>query len=422
MSQVSNTTRQRVPAGSIWPLATLFGTMYFVQGIAEPTEGLIAQPVRSLLKTWGHSTAEIATFSALISLPWTFKPLYGLLTDFRPLCGTRRRSYLLWTTGITIAGLIYLYLAPPLQGEHWRLMLLLLLPTLGVAFSDVVVDALMVDKGQPSGLTGLLQSVQWAAMYLATILTGQLGGYLSEGGQQSTAFLVCALATVVTWILVWLFVQEPPAPVETGNLRLAWTALVRASRSRTVLAAAAFVFLWTFNPFSTSVLYMYCTKELGLSEPLFGRTVSLLSVGAVLASISYGFYCRRVPLGLLLYGSIATGSLSTLAYWGLSGEISAQLVNVVVGYFYMTGSLVLFDVAARSCPLNAAGTTFALLMGLSNLSFASSSFVGGWCYEWWSARWGAAVAFKLLVLVGTLATCLCLPLVPYLRRALSESE
>lgn len=36
-------------------LAPLFGAMYFIQGIAEPTEGLIAQPVRSLLKTWGHS-------------------------------------------------------------------------------------------------------------------------------------------------------------------------------------------------------------------------------------------------------------------------------------------------------------------------------------------------------------------------------
>ena len=30
-------------------------------------------------------------------------------------------------------------------------------------------DALMVEKGQPRGLTGRLQSVQWASMYAATI-------------------------------------------------------------------------------------------------------------------------------------------------------------------------------------------------------------------------------------------------------------
>ena len=57
---------------------------------------------------------------------------------------------------------------------------MLFVPTIGVAFSDVVIDALMVEEGQPRGLTGRLQSVQWAAIYAATILTGVLGGYLSQ--------------------------------------------------------------------------------------------------------------------------------------------------------------------------------------------------------------------------------------------------
>jgi MFS family permease len=51
-------------------LGLLFGAMYFLQGIGEPTEGLIAQPVRSLLKSWGHDAAEIAgtVFALLMSL------------------------------------------------------------------------------------------------------------------------------------------------------------------------------------------------------------------------------------------------------------------------------------------------------------------------------------------------------------------
>ncbi len=404
------------------PLATLFGAMYFVQGIAEPTEGLIAQPVRSMLASWGQTTTEIAVFSALVSIPWTIKPLYGLLTDFVPLAGTRRRSYLLWTTGITILGLGYLYYWPPETGDKWALLALLLLPTMGVAFSDVVVDALMVDRGQPLGLTGLLQSVQWTAMYLATILAGIMGGYLSQRGEQSAAFIICAAITIVTWVLTWLFVKEPPVRVAAGSLRSALAALSRAAGSTTVRAAAAFVFLWSFNPFSTSVLYVYCTKELGLSEQSFGVTVSLLSVGAVLASVAYGTYCRRVPLGMLIYGSIVFGILSTLAYWGLWGETSARLVNIFVGFTYMTGSLVLFDVAARACPLDAAGTTFALLMGLSNLSFIASAALGGWFYDSWSGRWGAATAFNLLVAAGALANCLCFPLVPYLQRNLIVGE
>ncbi len=399
------------------PLATLFGAMYFVQGIAEPTEGLIAQPVRSMLKSWGHSTAEIGAFCALMSIPWTLKPLYGLLTDFVPVAGTRRRNYLLWTTAMTILGLGYLYWWPPSAGERWALLALLWMPTMGVAFSDVVVDALMVDKGQPLGMTGLLQSVQWASMYAATILAGLVGGYLSQYGEQRLAFLLCASVTVVTLVLTWFFVKEPPAPVAAGGLRSALAALAHAARSPMLRAAAAFVFLWSFNPFSTSVLYMYSTQELGLSEQSFGVTVSLLSVGAVVASVAYGTYCRRVPLGILLYGSIVAGILSTLAYWGLWGETSARWVNFAVGFAYMTGSLVLLDVAARACPLNAAGTAFALLMGLSNLGLLAAAALGGWLYDSWRGQWGATAAFNLLVLVGALANCLCFPLVPYLRCA-----
>ena len=43
-------------------LGLLFGSIYFVQGIAEPTEGLIAQPIRSVLEGRGHSFAEITRF------------------------------------------------------------------------------------------------------------------------------------------------------------------------------------------------------------------------------------------------------------------------------------------------------------------------------------------------------------------------
>ena len=99
-------------------LILLFGAMYFVQGIAEPTEGLIAQPVRSLLNRGASSVAEIAAFGAILSLPWTFKPLYGLLTDFVPLFGTRRRSYLLLTTAVTVLGLGYLYFGRRAARQH----------------------------------------------------------------------------------------------------------------------------------------------------------------------------------------------------------------------------------------------------------------------------------------------------------------
>ncbi|MCA9182641.1 MAG: MFS transporter, partial [Planctomycetales bacterium] len=298
-------------------LVLLFGAMYFVQGIAEPTEGLIAQPVRSLLKSWGYSAAGIAGFGALLALPWSLKPLYGLLTDFVPINRTRRRSYLLLTSAASVLGLACLYFMPVPIGAYRQLLFLLLVPTVGVAFSDVVVDALMVEKGQPRGLTGLLQSVQWAAMYGGSILAGLVGGYLSQHGHQQEGFLMCAVTSFATLLLAWFYVKEKPRPVRKGRLRLATKELAAAARKPAVLAAGAFLFLWSFNPFSMSVLYLHMTKQLAISEQFYGFTISLLSVGAIVGSLTYGTYCRRVPMSRLIHLAIAVGVLSTLAYCGV---------------------------------------------------------------------------------------------------------
>ena len=420
-----NTRNQHPPASrrrETTGLVLLFGAMYFVQGVAEPTEGLIAQPVRSLLKSWGYSAAAIAGFAALLALPWSLKPLYGLLTDFIPLGGTRRRAYLLVTSGASVLGLAVLYVIDLPDGAYGLLLCLLLVPTVAVAFSDVVVDALMVEKGQPRGLTGMLQSVQWAAMYGGTILAGLVGGWLSQHGRQREGFLVCALTSCLTLLLTWFCVREARRPAPPRRFRSAAKELLAAVRTPAVLAAAAFLFLWSFNPFSTSVLYLYMTRQLGISEQFYGVTISLLSVGAIAGSLAYAAYCRRVRMAWLIHLAIAAGVLSTLAYCCVTGPISAAIISVLVGFTYLTGSMVQLDLAARACPVAAAGTTFALLMALSNLSLSLSTVLGGWLYDGWSSRWGETTAFQLLVASGALATSACWLLVPFLKRSLSQQQ
>jgi hypothetical protein len=113
-----------IPAGtdrrgtSIIALGSLFGLLYFVQGIVEPTDGLLSQPIKSLLRNWGYSAASTAWFIAVLSVAWAIKPLYGLLTDFVPLAGSRRRSYLLLTTAVATISLTVVYLLP-LRPRGW---------------------------------------------------------------------------------------------------------------------------------------------------------------------------------------------------------------------------------------------------------------------------------------------------------------
>lgn len=403
-------------------LGLLFGAMYFVQGLGEPTAGLITQPVESLLKSWGRSASEIATFAAILSLPWSLKPLYGLLTDFVPLPGGRRRGYLLLTSFGTALSCLYLFANPPRDGQESALLGVLLFTTVGVAFSDVVIDALMVEWGQPLGMTGRFQSIQWGAMYGATLIVGVLGGYLSARGSQHVAFLICGGFAMVSFLLAFYMVQEREVPRRPTGAGLAWKQLWQVARHPALLSAGAFLFLWNFNPFNQSVLYIHMTRELGMSEQFYGNTISVLSAASMAACGLYGFYCRRISFRALLHLSVITGILATVAYAFMTGPVSAVLVTVAVGFTYMTANLIQLDLAARVCTPETAGTTFALLMALCNLSYSASAALGGHLYDGLGARFGYPVAFQLLVAVGAAFTALCWTVFPLLRRYAPESE
>jgi hypothetical protein len=401
-------------------LGLLFGAIYFLQGIGEPTEGLMAQPALSLLKSWGSTPAAITAFMALLATPWSLKPIYGLLTDFVPLGGTRRKGYLLLSGGTTAISLLGLYAFPVRPGASAALLVRLLIPTVAVALADVAADALMIERGQPLGLTGLLQSVQWGCLYAAGIVTGPLGGALSQQKREADAFLICGGGGLVMVVLVLVCVREPPstraAPRPDWRAALATLAGALRPGRGSVLAVGGFLFLWHFNPFSNAVLYAHMTQGLGFSQQFYGQTVAQTAVASIVASIGYGLYCRRVPMTALVHGSIVLGVLSTLGYAGVVDARTAVLVTWATGITYMTATLIQLDLAARACPPAVAGTVFAVLMALENLSMSVSTWLGGILYEQGAARWGDRQAFQVLVLIGSALTACCWLLVPFLPR------
>jgi Na+/melibiose symporter-like transporter len=414
---------------SVVALGSLFGLLYFVQGIVEPTDGLLSQPIKSLLRNWGYSAASTAWFISVLSVAWAIKPLYGLLTDFVPLAGSRRRSYLLLTTAVAFVSLTAVYFLP-LTSERAVLLLLLLLPTaVAIAFSDVVIDAMMIAAGQPRGLTGRLQSIQWTAMYAATIVTGVAGGALSQWGMQQTGFLIAGLSCGISLFAVWFLVRERRQPADaSAELRpiAMWpaaqrvppshaiAAMWRTFREPGIVAIGVFLFLWNFNPFSSTVLYYYSIEGLHFSEQFVGSLTSWHAVGLLTGSILYGVTCRKIPMRWLIHGSIVAGILATIAYWGYRDATSGVVISLLVGVVYAIGSLIQLDLAARVCRLETAGTTFALLMSLTNLSTALSQGVGGTIYEAMAEQWGYASAFQILVAAGALFTAGCWLLMPIL--------
>lgn len=401
-------------------LASFFAVMYLVQSLGDPGSGVIAQPVRNLLKNAGENTESIALFMGIVGLPWAMKPVFGVLSDFVPIFGSRRKSYLILATFGAFLGTAILAGAPVIQSSVGWLLALLLLTSIGVAFGDVLIDGLMVTEGQPTGMTGVLQSVQWTAAYAGLLATGVMGGYIAQIGRPELAFGLCALLWAVSLLMAVFMVKDSKlvSPVDLSGFR---AALAEVVKTKGLIPVAAFLFVWNFNPLWTSVLYIHLTESLGRTEIEFGEFISAFSFGAMIGSLTYPLYCRRMKIGHLIQLSIVAGVLGNLLYLLLASK-SDQVelfVALITGATYMAGTMVQLDIAARRAPLVAAATVFSLLMALSNLSSSASEAFGGSLYQAQLYQ-GAWTAYAFVVAASTIAPALCWLLIPWLRREAPE--
>jgi MFS family permease len=383
-------------------LALTFAVVYFAQGMWD----LPTQPLTFMLKErFGYSATQVASFFAVTTLPWLIKPAYGLLSDGVPLFGRRRQSYLIVTSALATTAGLGLTLLP--ESTPWQMAVLLTAMGFGLAFSDVVVDALMVAHGQRWRLTGAFQAVQWASIETASVLVGVGGGALTERGLLRLAFVLASLFPLLSVTMAVFAIPEVRVERQAGQFRAWWTAIRAALRSRPLWAVAGFILFWTFSPSIGTPLFFYQTDTLQFSQPFIGLLASLASAAAIVGALAYGGLSRRVALNTLLRMSIGIGVASTLAYLLYKGVVSAVLIDVTFGGIGMLGTLAFLDLAAKACPKETEGTCFALLMSLYNGGVQGSEIVGGWLYD--------SLGYTRLILLSAACTALCwllLPLVP----------
>jgi predicted MFS family arabinose efflux permease len=382
-------------------LGLLFAIVYFSQGMVYLPDQVLA----IVLKERGLTAGQLAAFNWIITVPWFIKPVYGLLSDFVPLWGTRRRSYFLLSTTLASAAALAVVWVPP--QAYAGLVIAVTLLWLGVGFTDVLTDALMVERGRPLGLTAAFQSVQWAALSAASVLVGVAGGYLAEQRALAAAFVLVACFPVVSLVMAAVTVREPRRPLDVEGLAETGRAIRRALGQRELWLVAGFIFLVFGSPSFGPAFFYYQTDQLGFSQSLIGALASLGAAAGIGGALAYAPLARRFSLRRCLVGVLGASAVSTLAYLLYQGPRSAVAITLLGGALAMAAQVALLDLAARACPPRAEATFFALLMSVSNLAMRSAEWIGAGLYE----RLGYP-PLVLLAAAGTAAALLLVPLVP----------
>ena len=114
---------------------------YFMQGFKV----FLFLSVKDLFKLYMElEPNESQFYSSLISLPWSFKIFYGIISDNFPIKGSRRRVYVMLNGALQALSLFIMVVYSEQKPDPVFVTVMLLIGQLNSAFLDVVVDAMMV--------------------------------------------------------------------------------------------------------------------------------------------------------------------------------------------------------------------------------------------------------------------------------------
>ena len=356
----------------------------------------------------------ISSFFFFGNLSNYIKPLAGVLTDSVPLCGTRRRHYLLFSLLATGVFWILLSLVP--RQYAWMLPVYTLM-YFGVMFTSTTLGGVMVEIGQRFRAAGRLTSQRIGMFKLADLTGVKVASVLAYFPFQVPACICAAFHLALIPFLMRFLPRERPAELD----REALAEVARQGRvlvqSRTLLAAAGMIFLLAAAPGVGTPLFIYQTKILGFSKGDLGTLGFISAVAGMAAATLYFAACRRFNLRNLVAVSIVIHTLGVLCYLFYHSWEAALVISAITGITGTLAMLPVYDIAARATPKGSEAIGYALMMSVWNLTNAWADWIGSYLFD---HRLGKQLT--PLIWIDAVSTLVVIAAVPFLPRALSQRE
>jgi len=379
---------------SIFWIYALSSVIYFGQGI----EQIPFLPFFFYLKEQLHlDESRIMFLSSWITLAWLAKPIIGYLSD-------NFLTKKIWIIGSLLGSLIFAILLGMINYLPlvWLIIFMALAST-NTAFRDVNVDGIMCCEGKKLGITGRIQSLNWAFLTVATVLTGVIGGYLAEHWNYQVGYLI--LVPIYLIIITIVMQYKSPKVVIKSNRNLLQT-LKELLTDKRLMLVCLFLFLYKFSPaFGTPITFILKDK-FHWSKQFIGITETLYAGFGILGAWVYFHYSKKLNLIRWLTASVfisATLILCYLIFTPITAIIYRTLFSIVEMFIY----LLVLDFMAQNTKSGLESTSFALLCSISNLAATCNGFAGSFLFPIIGLQW--------LIIISALASFICLPIIPHLK-------
>ena len=366
--------------------------MYFAQGIPA---GLLSIAIPAWLASEGASASDIASYLAVIVLPWAFKLVTGPLMDryeFLPM-GRRRPWVMGAQLGLSLSLLALILVEQPAE-QIGLLMLIGFLINSFAATQDVAVDGMSIDltpvreQGRLNAFMSFGKAIGWS------VTAAVSGVLLTTWGLQVTAIVAAVVSAAALFAVIVVLERE-------GERTLPWTAgkaaiVPRAATSFVAVFRGLNKVLWLRSSlivmaimFFDGLIYGYGQALMPIAAVnLFGYTTAewsqLVAVmglfGAVIA-LGVGPAIDRAGAKRML--------IITVALVGIHAFVLAQTqhlwqdtlyVRVMLSIYVMMLPIVMVSTIALAmaiCSSTISATQFAIYMSVANLGHALGSKIYG---------------------------------------------
>ena len=340
-----------------------------------------------------------ATLGVIVYSAQYARPAFGALSDFVPLFGYHRRSYLALASLLSAAAFLALALA-----HHYAYTMVLCLvaqAVAGVTIGAIVVDAVFVRIGNATRQVQRLQTLQISLPSVLLLLFGaRLSGYVTQHWSYRDCFLATAYSALAMLPLLLLIderrVTRVPLLDETKEAQAQRWRDQRADRESTWRALrseigtsgfwviVAFVLYVWLTPTSSTALFYYEVDHLRFTKQLIGNLNAYSNAGYLGGYLLFGLFASHLPMRTIVWGIVATFALSGIPAFFLHDALSAKIIFALSGLISSPGSLGVATLGARACPPRAEAIVYAIVLAAADLGSTCSDVIGSSIYTLFS--------------------------------------
>jgi folate/biopterin transporter len=200
-------------------LSLLFVVQHLLKGFVH---SLLGQAEPYLFRLYHVPAPQMQVYGGIASLPWALKPMIGLLSDLRPVCGYHKAPYMLLTTLFGTMALLQVGVNPSNSMTVRGLVICLFVISLQISTCDLLSEAKYAEKVKENPKHGpALLTYVWFGMQVGGLVAVIASGFLIQDYGPRSPYLICVIPAAAVFIPVCLgyMKEEQKSSAEIAEAR-----------------------------------------------------------------------------------------------------------------------------------------------------------------------------------------------------------